>query len=124
MKTCRIRIGSNWYPYDGIDHLIFCLENRSPYKVTVRSAVTESDVTLVLFGSRPQNQWPAEVTPGAVFPSNNDFRLLWLTNLYSKVNHVGSSPTMRNVEYPSEPIPPGDGGGGGGGGCGECAIIY
>jgi hypothetical protein len=123
IKTCRVRVGGNWYPYDGVDHLILCLEGRSPYQVTVTSAVTNTDVLLVLFGSRPQSQWPTAVTAGVILSNNDDFRLLWLTNLYSKVNHVGSYPQVkRSVEYEPQPIPPGDGGGG----CGslECPIIY
>lgn len=119
MRTCRVRVGGNWIAYTGIDHLIFCMEGRSPYKVTVRSAQTYSDVVLTLFPSR--TQWPDATNSGAPFPSNDSFRLLWLTNLYSKVSHVGTSPVLRNVESEPEPIPPGDSE------CGtslECPAVY
>lgn len=127
MKQCRVRVGSNWIGYNGIDHFIYCMENRLPYNVSVRSAATGRDTVIVLFNTRPANQYPNANSGTWLLDGANatEFRRLWLVNLYSKHAHISASPVLRNVEPEPTPLPPADDGGGGGG-CGlpECPIIY
>ncbi len=126
MKQCRVRVGSNWIPYNGIDHFIYCMEDRLPYAVTVRSPTTGRDTTLALFPQRPANQRPNDNSGTRLLRGEADtYRRMWLVNLYSKHNQIGTSPVLRNLEPEPTPLPPGDGGGGGGG-CYtvDCPIIY
>ncbi len=125
MKSCRVRVGSTWIPYTGIDHLIYCLEDRLPYSVTVRSPGTGRDTTLVLFNTRPANQYPNGHNGTRILANSRDFRRLWLVNLYSKNPEIGQAPALPSIEPAPAPIPPGDGDGGGG--CTDprnCPIIY
>ena len=97
IKWCRVNIGTSSIGYTGIDHVLFCLENASPYTVQLSTG------TVSLFNTR--TTLPTSATAGyAFFRGSVGFRRNWLINLYSKRSSVGTSPTPRLVLEP-EPDP-------------------
>lgn len=99
-RTCTVKPanGSSFIGYTGVDHIIYCLEYRSPYRVKVNG------VDLTFFSTRTTNSRPTEARSigPAVVP--DDVTRLWLVNLYSKRVGVGSNPTFNSVfEEPAEP---------------------
>jgi hypothetical protein len=116
IKGCEVSIDRVEYkPYTGIDHLIWCMEYRFPYQVRMQTGSGEQPMTF--FDTRAQSQWP--VIARWYFPVdayNDDFRRLWLVNLYSKRAGVGNVPIFRQISStedpsvlpPAEPPPPCD----------------
>lgn len=100
MKWCRVIVGSSSLGYTGIDHVIFCLENASPYTVRFTDGRT-----VTLFNTR--TSLPTSATSGyAWFRGSPGFRRNWLINLYSKRPSVGTSPSPWLVVDPDpEPDP-------------------
>lgn len=105
IKTCEVKhSGSDWYAYNGIDHLIRCMERRSPYQVTLEKANGFGDTVQTFFNTREQRYW---VVDGRGYPVDNlsdNFRRLWLVNLYSRRVNVGTIPIFRSVAG-EEPLP-------------------
>lgn len=97
MKCCRVTVGNSSLGYTGIDHVIFCLENVSPYTIILTTG------TVSLFNTR--YTLPTSATPGyALFRGSTGFRRNWLINLYSKRSSVGTSPTPKLIAEP-DPAP-------------------
>ena len=92
--------GSTFIGYTGVDHLIYCLENRSPYRVKVNG------VDLTFFTTRSTSSRPTEARSVGPAVVPDDVRRLWLVNLYSKRSGVGSNPTFNSVEEPTDPEEP------------------
>ena len=104
IKSCRVYLGG-WIGYTGVDHLIFCIENRFPYRVAIRHATTGRDTTAFLFPTRATNRQPEAANGLAFEPQSEYFRRMWLVNLYSKRPEIGSSPVFYNVQPAPEPEP-------------------
>lgn len=93
----KSRALADYISYTGIDHLIYCWENRKPYQVEFANQGWKT-----FFNTRPQADWPDRVL-GAVLASSSDpFRRTWLVNLYSKRPEVSTSPTFRDAA-PEDP---------------------
>lgn len=107
IKGCEVSIDRTQYrPYTGIDHLIWCMERRFPYQVRMQTGYSEQLMTF--FNSRSQNQWANDARGPSVASFSDDFRRLWLVNLYSKRVGVGTIPVFRTIlpeEDPSLPPP-------------------
>jgi hypothetical protein len=101
-RTCTVKPanGSSFIGYTGVDHLIYCLENRSPYRVKVNG------VDLTFFATRTTSSRPTEARSVGPAVVPEDVRRLWMVNLYSKRPGVGSNPTFNSVEEPTEPEEP------------------
>lgn len=95
ITRCTVKVGSSFVPYTGVDHLIYCLDNRSPYTVALTTG------TVRLFNTRAT--LPTAASGFSFFNGSDDFRKTWLVNLYSKRSTVGTSPTP---SYSVEPDPP------------------
>lgn len=116
IKGCRVSVDRvNYRPYTGIDHLIWCMERRFPYQVRIRKTV--GDTLMTFFNTRPSNHWANDASGPSVANFSDDFRRLWLVNLYSKRNYVGTIPIFSTIsadesvppdDEPIEPIPPDD----------------
>lgn len=104
IKSCRVHAGE-WIGYTGVDHLIFCIENRFPYRVAIRHPTTGRDTTAFLFQTRATNRQPAAANGLAFEPQSENFRRMWLVNLYSKRPDIGNSPVFYNVLPEPEPEP-------------------
>lgn len=106
VKTCEVslQLGSTFFPYTGIDHLIWCMEDRFPYRVAMYTPTGERLMTF--FNTRAQNAWAQDARGWAVDRFSFDFRRLWLMNLYSKRDGVGSFPLFRPELVPGEDPPP------------------
>jgi hypothetical protein len=110
IKTCEVtHNGSDWYAYNGIDHLIRCMERRSPYQVRLQKTQGSGDTLQTFFNTREQRYW---VTDSRGYPVDNlsdSFRRLWLVNLYSRRVNVGTMPIFRSVSVelppPEDPDP-------------------
>ncbi len=117
IKGCEVtRNRSDWYPYTGIDHLIWCMERRFPYQVWMKKTYGSGDTLQTFFNTRPQSQWANDARGFSVDNLSDDFRRLWLVNLYSRRVNVGTSPSFQVImpgeEPPSDepdPIDPGCG---------------
>jgi hypothetical protein len=96
IKSCRVYLGG-WISYTGVDHLIYCIENRFPYRVAIRHPTTGRDTTAFLFTTRASNRQPSAASGNAFEASSGDFRRMWLVNLYSKRAEIGTSPVFYNV---------------------------
>jgi hypothetical protein len=90
--------------YDGIDHLILCMEGRLPYEVKIGGTVQ------TLFAARNHNK-RAQSYLGRSLALGSDFlRRTWLVNLYSK--RFGTDPQfergtpMNSVDYSIDPDNP------------------
>lgn len=103
IRSCRVYQGS-WIGYTGVDHLIFCIENRFPYRVAIRHPTTGRDTTAFLFPTRATNRQPSAASGYTFEPQSEYFRRMWLVNLYSKRPDIGTSPVFYNV-LPAEPQP-------------------
>lgn len=101
IRACAVLVNGSYISYTGVDHLIWCLENRSPYRVSVRAANTARDTTLTFFNTRAQNLWPTRTRGTLSLQNSDDFRRLWLTNLYSKRPEIGTSPSLAPDLVPS-----------------------
>jgi hypothetical protein len=107
IKSCSVSIDRVTYrPYTGIDHLIWCFERRFPYQVRLQKTYGSGDTLVTFFNTRPANQWANDARGFTVANLSDDFRRLWLVNLYSRRQDVGTIPILRSVE-PLEPtLPP------------------
>lgn len=109
IKSCDVTVNRvDWYPYNGIDHLIWCMERRFPYQVRMQKTSGSGDTLQTFFNTRAQNHWPNDARGYTVDNLSDDFRRLWLVNLYSKRTHVGTAPIFRTIlpeEDPSLPPP-------------------
>lgn len=104
IKSCRVYLGG-WIGYTGADHLIFCIENRFPYRVAIRHPTTGRDTTVFLFNTRATNKQPSAANGLAFEASSDSFRRMWLVNLYSKRPEIGTLPVFYNVLPAPEPEP-------------------
>ncbi|HEX8692090.1 MAG TPA: hypothetical protein VF746_06710 [Longimicrobium sp.] len=107
IKTCEVslQVGGSFSPYTGIDHLIWCMEDRFPYQVRMITSAGERLMTF--FDTRPQSSWAQDARGFTVDPFSDNFRRLWLFNLYRKRDGVGGVPTFRNLQPEEDPaIPP------------------
>jgi hypothetical protein len=104
IKSCKVYLGG-WNSYTGVDHLIFCIENRFPYRVAIRHPTTGRDTTAFLFPARATNKQPSAANGYAFEPQSQDFRRMWLVNLYSKRPDIGTSPVFYSVLPEPEPEP-------------------
>jgi hypothetical protein len=113
---------SNYIPYTGIDHLIWCMEARFPYTVLIRHPTTGRDTTITLFNTRPTNKYAVAAGGSTVEANSNNFRRLWLVNLYARRPEIGTAPVFYSIEQELEPEPEPnpDLGGGGCGTLQEC----
>jgi hypothetical protein len=110
IKACEVKHnGSDWYAYNGIDHLIRCMERRSPYQVTLRKTYGSGDTVQTFFNTREQRYWVVDARGYTVDNLSDNFRRLWLVNLYSRRVNVGTIPIFRSVTGeeppPEEPDP-------------------
>jgi hypothetical protein len=104
IKSCTVYLGG-WIGYTGVDHLIFCIENRFPYRVAIRHATTGRDTTVFLFNTRATNRQPSAASGIAFEAQSENFRRMWMVNLYSKRPGIGTSPVFYNVLPAPEPEP-------------------
>ncbi|HLM68547.1 MAG TPA: hypothetical protein VK358_13505, partial [Longimicrobium sp.] len=104
IRSCRVYQGE-WIGYTGVDHLIFCIENRFPYRVAIRHPTTGRDTVAHLFTTRATNRQPSAASGNAFEPQSQYFRQMWLVNLYSKRPDIGTSPVFYSMLPPPEPDP-------------------
>jgi hypothetical protein len=89
-----------------------------PYRV--KNAQTGDTLTLQLFNTRPANRLATATSGTKILENSDNFRLMWLANLYSRRPEVGTSPSLAFSTMPDEPEPTEPG-------CGttrECVEIY
>lgn len=102
IKACEVSVNRvEFIPYTGLDHLIWCMENRFPYEVRIQTASGEQLMTF--FNARPRSAWAMAARGPMVDAFNDDFRRLWLVNLYSKVSAIGQTPIFRVIEPSEDP---------------------
>ncbi|HST57454.1 MAG TPA: hypothetical protein VLK84_02125, partial [Longimicrobium sp.] len=107
VKTCEVKhSGSDWYAYNGIDHLIRCMERRSPYQVKLAKTSGWSDTVQTFFNTREQKYWTVDQRGYTVDNLSDAFRKLWLVNLYSRHVNVGTGPILRSIEEEPDPTFP------------------
>jgi hypothetical protein len=99
IKTCLVRPADRYeyIPYDGVDHIIYCMGGKAPYRVRIGSEEK------IFFNTRPQSKW-AQQYSGSPVSSGYYFDDLWVVNLYSK--RVGMNPAL-DVEPANAPPPEG-----------------
>ncbi len=108
IKGCEVSIDRVRYtPYTGIDHLIWCMERRFPYQVRMQKTSGWGDTLQTFFNARPRDQWANDARGFTVDNLSDDFRRLWLVNLYSRRVNVGTSPIF-HLFVPGEDVPPPD----------------
>jgi hypothetical protein len=106
IKGCRVSIDRvNYRPYTGIDHLIWCMERRFPYQVRVQKTYGTGDTLMTFFNTRPSNQWANDASGPSVANLSDDFRRVWLVNLYSRRENVGTIPIFRAISADENPPP-------------------
>jgi hypothetical protein len=102
IKSCWVHPASRTtvdrIPYNGVDHLIYCWENRKPYEVDLLGYGLRT-----FFNTRLKRDWPDHVLGSAIVNGDDRFRRLWLVNLYSKRPEVGTVPIFRE-HTPSDPL--------------------
>lgn len=113
IRACEVRQSGNLIAYNGMDHFILCMENRSPYQVRIRAATTGRDTVLTFFNTRARDKWATSPTGTQVLANSDHFRRLWLYTLYSRRPEVGLSPTLSanfyvEPEPEPSPAPPGE----------------
>jgi hypothetical protein len=105
--SCTVRrpnTSSN-IPYNGVDHLIYCMEGRAPYMVRVNGA------SMTFFDTRLSSAWPTAALGSSLAYGSDALRKVWLVNLYSKRPGVGNNPTPSQMNQtpgddpPTEPEP-------------------
>lgn len=90
--------------YDGIDHLILCMEGRVPYEVKIGGTVQ------TLFAARNTNKQAKSYLGRSLALGSDYLRRTWLVNLYSK--RFGTAPAfehgtpMNSVDYSIDPENP------------------
>jgi hypothetical protein len=109
IKGCEVSIDrSTWTPYTGIDHLIWCMEQRFPYQVRMKKTYADRDTLITFFNTRPSNQWVNAARGPSVANLSDEFRRTWLVNLYSRREDVGSIPILRTISPEDSGPPPGE----------------
>jgi hypothetical protein len=102
ITNCQVhpksRVHSGYISYTGIDHLIYCWENRKPYEIQFTNHGWRT-----FFNTRAQPDWPDRVLGSAIANGSDPFRRMWLVNLYSKRPEVGTFPFFSAME----PVDPG-----------------
>ncbi|MBB4634347.1 hypothetical protein [Longimicrobium terrae] len=89
IKDCQVSANRvDYYGFTGIDHLIWCMERRFPYQVTLRKN-NGVDTVATFFNTRSRNAWANDARGVPVANFSDDFRRLWLVNLYSERPYVG-----------------------------------
>jgi hypothetical protein len=113
IKGCEVTINrSDWFAYTGIDHLIWCMERRFPYQVRLRKTSGSGDTLQTFFNTRAPDRWANDARGFSVASFSDDFRRIWLVNLYSKRINVGTGPVFSSIvagEYPPDEPPCGEG---------------
>jgi hypothetical protein len=92
VKTCRVTYPASttdYYGNRGIDHLLYCMERRSPY-----SQIMSSGETLNFFTTRSSTKRATreEVFSTELWPDASSIRRTWMFDLYSKDPKVGTNP--------------------------------
>lgn len=106
IKSCQVTVNFvDWYAYNGIDHLIWCMERRFPYQMNMERKYGGGEVVETFFPTRDSRHWINQARGNSVDNLSDNFRRLWLVNLYSRRENVGSIPIFRSV-LPDEPPPP------------------
>lgn len=103
IKTCLVKPADHhsYIPYNGVDHLIFCMGGQAPYRMRIGLEVQ------TFFNTRPQSKW-AERASGAQISAGYYFNNLWMVNLYSK--RVGMNPALDlGGGEPGTEVPPSGG---------------
>ena len=86
VRTCSVTLSNgSTIPYTGIDHLVFCMEQRSPYQVTVNGSLQ------TFFNTRAA--WPTQATFVSI-GQPNEVRKIWVNDLYSLRPSVGTTPHL------------------------------
>ncbi len=105
IKSCQVTENRvDWYAYNGIDHLIWCMERRFPYQVLLERSNARGDTLQTFFDTRQQRYWINDARGYSVDNLSDAFRRLWLVNLYSRRVNVGTAPKLGNL-LPQEPEP-------------------
>jgi hypothetical protein len=106
IKGCEVTINrSDWFAYTGIDHLIWCMERRFPYQVRLRKTSGSGDTLQTFFSTRASDRWANDARGFSVASLSDDFRRIWLVNLYSKRINVGTGPVFSSIVPGEEPVP-------------------
>lgn len=100
--SCTVRLpnANSNIPYNGVDHLIYCMEGRAPYMVRVTGA------SMTFFNTRSSSAWPTSALGAGLAYSSDAFRKIWLVNLYSKRQGVGTNPTPAQMDQIPGEEPP------------------
>lgn len=102
IKGCTVSVNRlDYFPYTGIDHLIWCMENRYPYEVRVQTA--SGDQLMTFFNKRSRSAWPMAARGPMLDAFSDDFRRLWLVDLYSKLSVIGQTPIFRILDPSEDP---------------------
>lgn len=102
IRSCQVKPGngSEYVGYNGVDHLIYCIENRSPYSIRVNG------VDMTFFLQRGSSSRPTASRSTGLVAIPDDVRRLWLVDLYARRPGVGSSPVFNSEEPPTDPLQP------------------
>lgn len=84
LKYCKVAVGSESRLNHSIDHLVYCFEQRQPYKF----AVNGKEQSFFLYSSAKASNYQT----GAGGMDHNHVRRLWLVNLYSRRQDIGMDP--------------------------------
>lgn len=108
IKSCQVTENRvDWYAYNGIDHLIWCMERRFPYQVLLEKTTGRGDTLQTFFDTRQQRYWINDARGYSVDNLSDAFRKLWLVNLYSRRVNVGTAPKLGSLlPQEPEPLPP------------------
>jgi hypothetical protein len=102
IRGCEVAVDwADFKPYTGVDHLIWCMERRFPYQVRMQYGAGEQ--VYDFFPRRSKGDWAKEARGPMVNAFNDDFRRLWLVNLYSKRTYVGQTPIFRTILASEDP---------------------
>ena len=74
VRTCKVRVGTSWVDRSGIDHLVYCFENRVDSSITGNSSYFSTRAT------DPTDQRESAVEPSGWTAAR--IRSIWLRNLY------------------------------------------
>jgi hypothetical protein len=104
VKDCEVSVNRvDWRAYTGIDHVIWCMERRFPYQVRMARNSGQSDTLMTYFNTRPANQWANDARGFSPAAISDDFRRLWLVDLYFKRQYVGRTGGVFRVVLPEDP---------------------
>lgn len=86
-------------------HLIWCMERRFPYQVRLRKTSGYGDTLQTFFNTRAPDRWANDARGYSVASLSDDFRRIWLVNLYSRRVNVGTGPVFSSFVPGEEPPP-------------------